>query len=77
MATYAIGILPSLSAISNDDIKQVAFADDISEVGTITFLKHWWGKNCDIHPPLGYYQNKSKSSYEILKRLWSQHNNNK
>ena len=78
MATYEIGILPILSAISNDDIKQVAFADDISRAGTITTLKHRWDKICDIGPLLGYYQNASKSwiivkemavttSYEIFK----------
>ena len=67
MATYAIGILPILSAISNDDIKQVAFADDISGAGIITSLQHWWDKICDFGPLLGYYSNASKSCVIVKK----------
>ena len=46
MAAYGIGLTPLLDILSRgeaDDVwKQVAFADDISGIGNIIFLRIWW-----------------------------------
>ena len=43
MGMYALGLMPLLSAINEHpiELKQVAFADDLTGVGSIFNLKKW------------------------------------
>ena len=68
MPIYAIGILPLMSTIVADSlpetltqVKQVAFADDLTGAGTIDSVKLWWDQIITYGPYLGYNAKPSKS----------------
>ena len=64
MPMYAIGIIPLLEAIKDDttgEIKQAAFADDLSGAGKLTQLRSWWDNIMQSGPLLGYYPRADKS----------------
>ena len=65
MALYALGILPLLSLMKKDcdelNIKQTAYADDISGVGKLKELRKWWDNVTEHGPMLGYHPEPSKS----------------
>ena len=65
MSTYGVGLIPLLDILSCGDVdpawKQVAFADDLSGVGKLVFLRVWWDLVMKYGPILGYYPNASKS----------------
>ena len=65
MPAYGIGLTPLLNLLSGLDVdekgKQVAYADDISGVGKLQFLKVWWDCIVRYGPLIGYFPNASKS----------------
>ena len=65
MAAYGIGLTPLLVILSRGEAdeawKQVAFADDISGVGKLIFLRVWWDLINKYGPLLGYFPKASKS----------------
>ena len=72
MPLYAIGILPLMSSIKfkladkninleDTEVKQVAFADDLTGAGSIKNLKIWWDEIIKLGPYLGYYAKPNKS----------------
>ena len=68
MATYTLGLVPLITSMLNMDnnIKLVAFADDLTGTGSIKHLHEWWAKLIDIGPKYGYYP-KSSKSYVVVK----------
>ena len=65
MSAYGVGLIPLHDILSCGDVdpawKQVAFADDLSGVGKLVFLRVWWDLVMKYGPILGYYPNASKS----------------
>ena len=64
MAMYAIGIMPLMTMVMgsmSSCIKQIAFADDLTGIGTIDQLKEWWDLIIEHGPYIGYYVNVDKS----------------
>ena len=65
MDAYGIGLTPLLDILSRGEAeetwKQVAFADDISGVGKLIFLRVWWDLINKYGPLLGYFPKASKS----------------
>ena len=65
MAAYGIGLKPLLDRLNlnnvDNDLKQVAFADDISGIGRIVGLKKWWNCISEYGPFIGYFPKASKS----------------
>ena len=65
MHAYGIGLTPLLDVLSRGEAdeawKQVAFADDISGVGKLLFLRIWWDLVNKYGPLIGYYPKASKS----------------
>ena len=65
MSAYGIGLTPLLDILSRGEVdetwKQVAFADDISGVGKLLFLRVWWDLVNKYGPLLGYFPKASKS----------------
>jgi hypothetical protein len=64
MGMYALGLMPLLRSIVTSETKnlvQVAFADDLTGVGTLNNLKTWWENILEYGPYLGYHVNESKS----------------
>ena len=64
MAIYAIGIIPLMTMVMGSMsacIKQIAFADDLTGIGTIEKLKEWWDLIIEHGPYIGYYVNAQKS----------------
>ena len=65
MHAYGIGLTPLLNVLSQGEAgeawKQVAFADDISGVGKLLFLRVWWDLVNKYGPLMGYYPKASKS----------------
>ncbi|MCH2405735.1 MAG: hypothetical protein MK200_06040, partial [Nitrosopumilus sp.] len=67
MPLYAIGLLPLMSTIINhmadkaENLKQAAFADDLTGAGNILALKIWWDMIIDIGKFIGYIAKPSKS----------------
>ena len=70
MFIYAIGITPLLNMLLNitmfDEANMVAFADDITAVGTFDALRKWWDNIVDLGPKFGY-QPQPKKSWLIVK----------
>ena len=53
MPVYAIGITPIIEAIKSDNrVKQVAFADDLSGAGNLASLRRWWDNLAEVSPKL-------------------------
>ena len=61
MPIYALGVLPLLSIVWVNGIKQEAFADDLTGAGKIKDLKIWWDNIIAHGPFLGYTAKPSKS----------------
>ena len=61
MAMYAIGILPLIYHLENEDVKQTWFADDAIAGGSLTHLRTWWDRVTEAGPNYGYYPNASKT----------------
>ena len=65
MSMYALAIMPLLETIVHDldatDLKQVAFADDLTGVGNLKSLKVWWDAILKYGPYIGYTVNQRKS----------------
>ena len=64
MGMYALGFMPLLtSGITSETNKlvQIAFADDLTGVGTIDELQKWWENVLYYGPYLGYHVNELKS----------------
>ena len=61
MAMYAIGILPLIQSLSNENTKQVWYADDSAACGDLTNLRFWWDHLVKVGPNYGYQPNASKT----------------
>ncbi|XP_042891390.1 uncharacterized protein LOC122265946 [Penaeus japonicus] len=63
MAMYAIGLLKLQDRISheNTQVKQVAYADDLTGAGKTENIKRWWDKVELYGPMQGYYPNAQKT----------------
>ena len=62
MPVYAIGIIPIIEAIKSDNrVKHVTFADDLSGAGNLASLRRWWDNLAEVGPKLGYHPKASKS----------------
>ena len=61
MAMYAIGILPLIQCLSNENTKQVWCADESAACGDLTHLRSWWDRLAEIGPKYGYQQNALKT----------------
>ena len=65
MAVYAIGSVPFLKDIvksqPDDNVKQVAFADDATAGGVLTSLRLWWEEIVQRGHNYGYFANASKT----------------
>ena len=63
MAMYAIGLSKLQSKISYEttQVKQVAYADDLTGAGNIKKLREWWELILKHGPPQGYCPNARKS----------------
>ena len=64
MGMYALGLMPLLTSITTpetNNLVQIAFADDLTGVGTLNELEHWWENILKYGPYLGYNVNESKS----------------
>ena len=63
MAVYALGlsVLQDEIAYEKTNVKQVAYADDLSGAGKIIDLKKWWDMVNNHGPTIGYTPNAAKS----------------
>ena len=63
MAMYALGlsVLQDVTSFEKTNVRQVAYADDLTGAGKISDLKRWWGLVNDNGPVIGYTPNASKS----------------
>ena len=65
MGMYALGLMPLLTTavhtMTNAEITQIAFADDVTGIGEIRHLRNWWEIILTMGPYLGYHVNESKS----------------
>lgn len=61
MVIYALSTLPLLSVIKTENVRYVAYADDLSGAGKIGDLRKWWGSVVAHGPSIGYYPNSFKS----------------
>ena len=70
MQAYGIGLTPLLNLLSRGEAeeawKQVAFADDITGIGKLLFLRIWWDLVNKYGPLLGYHP-KAVKSWLIVK----------
>ena len=74
MAMYALGlsVLQDLISYEKTNVKQVAYADDLSGAGRITDLKVWWNMVNEHGPIIGYTPNASKSVLIVKPDLYDQ-----
>ncbi|KAG0729828.1 hypothetical protein GWK47_029540 [Chionoecetes opilio] len=63
MAMYALGLSVLQEEISYEktQVKQVAYADDLTGAGKITELRKWWALLKENGPTIGYTPNTTKS----------------
>ena len=63
MAMYALGlsVLQDEIRYSKTQVKQVAYADDLSGAGKISDLREWWDTVNTTGPEIGYIPNATKS----------------
>ena len=63
MAMYAIGLSKLQTQIRHEmtEVKQVAYADDLTGAGKIEKLRKWWDLIQEHGPPQGYSPNERKS----------------
>ena len=79
MAMYALGlsVLQEEICYEKTNVKQVAYADDLSGAGKISDLKNWWDLVTELGPTMGYIPNAAKSvlivkpdQYDCAKHLF-------
>ena len=72
MAMYALGlsVLQSVISYESTNVKQVAYADDLSGAGKLSDLKEWWGLVKDNGPTIGYTPNAAKSVLIVKPELY-------
>ena len=62
MAMYAIGTLPLIHCLNSDQqVKQIWYADDATAGGTLHNLQGWWNQLLQSGPDFGYYANAPKT----------------
>lgn len=65
MSMYALGLIPLLSSVMSSfdshQIKQIAFADDLTGMGKLEHLKTWWDLIKKYGHYIGYEVNDQKS----------------
>ena len=61
MAMYAIGIIPLIRSLRNDNLQQVWYADDATAGAKIAKLREWWDQLLTTGPDYGYHPNASKT----------------
>ena len=54
-------VLEITNTKTNSDTKMVAYADDFSAASSISSLKCWWDKMCELGPKFGYFPEPAKS----------------
>ena len=83
MAMYAMGMmkLQDIIRYENTNVKQVAYADDLTGVGKTSDLKKWWDLVTKHGPEIGYLPNATKSvlivkpaAFESAKEIFSNSN---
>ena len=63
MPLYTVAITPLLQMVKLDEayeVRQAAFADDLSGAGKLTQLRKWWDNIVIYGPPLGYFPRADK-----------------
>ena len=62
MAMYAIGLIHLQKTIQyeNTNVRQVAYADDLTGAGKVRDLRKWWDLVVNHGPKLGYFPNAKK-----------------
>ena len=77
MPLYALGTIPLLNAISTDDTKHAAYADDLSTSGRLKSVLRWWQGLVKSGPIIGYFAKVSKSwlitkpnKFELAQRMF-------
>ena len=62
MAAYALGLTPLLDHLQSfkRNVKQFAFADDLTGAGKLEEIKIWWDTLMTEGPKYGYYSKPSK-----------------
>lgn len=73
MAMYAIGlsVLQDKIVFGKTNVKQVAYADDLSGAGKITDIKGWWDLVNENGPTIGYTPNAAKSVLIVKPELYN------
>ena len=61
MAMYAIGIIPLIQSLRDDNLQQVWYADDATAGAKIVKLREWWDRLLTTGPDYGYHPNASKT----------------
>ena len=62
MPLYALATIPLINNLnSTGEVKQVWYADDASDSGSLPSLREWWDKLGSISPAFGYLVNASKT----------------
>ena len=63
MPAYGVSILPLLILIkgAENDVKHVAYADDIGGGAKLRSLKNWWDRIGEFGPKIGYFPKACKS----------------
>ena len=61
MPMYALGVVPLISALSDDFIEQVWYADDVCACSRLMDVHQWWDRLVSIGPDFGYFPNPSKT----------------
>ena len=61
MAMYAVANTPLIYRLTEEELKQVWFADDASAAGKLVGIRNWWNNMTKIGPEYGYFPNASKT----------------
>ena len=61
MVRYAVAITPLIHRLAEENVKQVWFADDVSDGGKFEYLRKLRDNLSQIGPEYGYYPNASKT----------------
>ena len=61
MFVYGLGLVPLIIALSVEEVRQSAFADDLAGGGTIRQLRKWWDQIIFLGKFVGYTAKPSKS----------------
>ena len=72
MYVYGLGLVPLISALSAEDVRQSAFADDLAGGGTVDQLRKWWDQIIYLGKFIGYTAKPSKS-WLIVKAQYHDH----